>query len=76
MLAAFALTIYALVCLVICAGVALFVAYPARGRDLPGRLLSLPARSARAVRRLARPRASSAAPRGRRVRGDEVPQRG
>ena len=64
MLAAFALTIYALLCLAICAGVALFVAYPARGRDLPGRLLGLPARSARSVRR------------GRRVRGEEMPQRG
>lgn len=70
MLAAFALTIYALLCLAICAGVALFVAYPARGRDLPGRL---PARS---VRRLVRRPASDAAPRGRRVRGEEMPQRG
>ena len=73
MLAAFALTIYALVCLAICAGVALFVAYPARGRDLPGRLLSLPARAAR---RLVRPRDSGATSRSRRVHGEEMPQRG
>lgn len=61
MLSALALIVYAVLCLAICAGVALFVAYPARGRDLPGRLRRLPSRR----------------PSDRRgAHGDEVPQRG
>ena len=65
MLATLALIVYAGLCLAICAGVALFVAYPARGRDLPGRLRRFSTSSVR-------PGESQR----RRAQGDEVPQRG
>ena len=69
MLATLALIVYAVLCLAICAGIALFVAYPARGRDLPGRLRKLSTGSAR-------PGASRRTSQRRRAQGDEMPQRG
>ena len=69
MLSALALIVYAVLCLAICAGIALFVAYPARGRDLPGRLSRFSTSSAR-------PGESRRPSEHRRSHGDEVPQRG
>lgn len=74
MLATIALTAYLLLCLAICAGVALYLAYPARGRRVPERLQSIPVHAAAARRRLPTP-STHVAP-GRRARGREAAQRG
>ncbi len=79
MLALVAVTGYFVFCLALCVGVALYVAFPARGRTAPGRLRRTAPGASRASEQTTDARTDDIprrTARGRRPRGRQAPQRG